>query len=332
MLRHLESHSIHHFGHPVFIEPLNEEMGTYSRVVRVRLHSAAGRVDAYVKLYEPRGASVEEQLRFRRYVVNEYERTRLARLCATASATVPAPLACLPDELLVVTQEAAGVPLQGRLRHLAVVRTPATVAAIETDLRRVGEWLRAFQEGVPIFGTDPRDFREYVDIRLRTVAALGRRSFTEADRGAFLTVFDESVRRLSPDDLRCVPIHADLCPSNILVREDAITVIDFAASTDGTHCSDLAHLVLHLRRAASRFRFGARLTRRLVRAVMDGYDPSLREDSPAFRFAMIPNVACYLMDLAASGRYDSWFFREARFRRAVAECMAIAGVPSGHAR
>jgi hypothetical protein len=324
----LESDSVRHFGHAVTIEPLHEEMGTYSRVVRLRLHLRGGPVDAYMKLYEPQQGSAEEQERFRRYVVNEYERTWLAHLCDTPSATVPTPLACLPDELLVITQEAAGVSLQHRLRHVALLRTPSNVAALLGDLRRVGEWLRGFQEGVPIFGLDLQDSREYLDIRLRRLVELGRPAFTASERRTFLDAYDDSLRRMSAHDFRCVPIHADLCPSNILVREDAVTVIDFASSTDGVRCCDLAHLVMHLRLAGRRFRLGDRLTERLVRALIEGFDPALEEDSPGFRFAILPQVACSLVAAVERGGYDAKPFGEARFRRAVALGAAIAGIRS----
>ncbi len=331
VLRQIQSNSLQHFGHAVAIEPLAEVMGTYSRVVRARLHLPSGSVDAYVKLYEPRQDSLEEQVRFRRYVVTEYERTRLARLCATPCATVPAPLACLPDELLVITQEAAGVPLQARLRHVALVRTPRNTNALVTDLRRTGEWLRAFQQGVPVFGKDLQDFREYLDIRLRRLVAFGRPSFTESERRAFLDAHDDSVARMTPDEFRWVSIHADLCPSNILVRDDAVTVIDFAASTDGARCWDVAHLVMHVRYAGRRFGFGRRLTSRLVRALLDGFDPALDERHPAFRFAMLPQVACYLNAAVAAGVYDRGMLPGYRFRRDVALGMAMAGLPSRNA-
>jgi hypothetical protein len=332
VLRQLETDSVRHFGYPVTIEPLYEAMGTYSRVLRVRLHLTSGPVDAYVKLYEPCQGSLEERARFRRYVVNEFERTRLARRCATASATVPAPLVCLPDELLVMTQEAVGIPLQQRLKQVAILRTAANIEALTTDLRRVGEWLRAFQAGVPPFGREMRDLREYLDVRLRRLVALASPAFTEETRRAFLEAFDDSASCLSAEDRRRVPIHADLCPSNILVRDDAITVLDFASSTDGARCWDLAHLTMHLRFAGRRFRFGGRMTQRLLRALIDGFDPSLEEDTPAFRFAMIPHAACYLMDGIVKGRYGTRMFGEARLRRDVAHLTAVAGVRLRHAR
>lgn len=326
VLRQLESDSVRHFGHPVAIEPLHEVVGTYSRVMRVRLHLRDGPVHAYVKLYEPRAESAEEQVRFRRYVVTEFERTRLARLCGTPFATVPHPIACLPNELLLITQQAAGIPLQGRLRHVAMVRTAANVTALLRDLRRVGAWLRVFQKGVPIFGHELQDARTYLDVRLRSLVARRRPAFTAQHRQAFLDAYDQNVGRLSSADLEPVPIHADLCPSNILVSDDAITVIDFAMSTDGTRCGDIAHLVMHLRLAGRRFRFGPRLTHRIVRALIDGFDERLSEDSAALRWAILPQLACHLAGAAERGRFDSPVLGRARFHNAVAYCAAMGGV------
>ena len=329
VLRQLESDSVRHFGHPVAIEPLHEQTGTYSRVVRVRMHLHGSPVHAYVKLYEPRRDSDEEQVRFRRYVVTEFERTRLARLCATPSATVPNPIVCLPNELLVITQQAAGVPLHVRIRQVALVRTPANVTALVRDLRRIGEWLRVFQKEVPVFGQELQDSREYLDIRLRKLVAMGRPAFTARHRQAFLDAYDDSAGQLTAADREPVPIHADLCPSNILVGDDAVTVIDFASSTDGARCGDLAHLLMHLRLASRRFRFGPRLTHRIVRALIDGFDGNLSEDSPALRWAILPQLACHLAGAAERGRFDAPILGRARFHAAVGYCQAMGGIRLG---
>lgn len=322
---HLTSHSQRYFGEVAALQPLREVVGPASRVVRARLQLQGRDVIVYVKLYE-RNASPEDRSRFEKYVTNEFHRTTLARRFSTAGADVPEPIVCIPEQLALVMQEAAGTTLARLLRQLCILRTPSTGRAVLRALHRVGRWLRQFQEGVPTRGLNAADLRTYLDVRLKRLLDQQRRAFTQADRQAVLDFHDRHAALLAADDLRIVPIHADLCPTNILVRPGGITVIDLASSCDGSRYCDVAHLYMHLAFAGRRFRLGRTLTDHMQRVLLDGFERGLRADAPLFRLMLLQHLACHAMWISTHARYDRSALGEWRFGRALARCWSMAGV------
>jgi Phosphotransferase enzyme family len=325
VLEHLSLHSQRYFGQVAHVDPLHEVIGPASHVVRARVRLNGREVIIYVKVYEP-NSSPDDQARFRRYVTTEFERIRLARKFATVAANVPVPVACLADHYALVTEEASGVTLSRVLKQLCLARTPSCYGTLLYALHRVGLWLREFQAGVPPLGFSVADLRMYLDARLNRLVSQGRRSFTEASRQAVLEFHDTHAARLSPLDLRVVPLHADLCPSNILVRPDGITVLDLGSSCDGARYCDVAHLYMHLAFADRRFRFGPRLLRQMQRQLLESFEPDLTPEAPLFRLMLLRHVACYLAWTSTRPGYDRSAVGEWRFRRTLARCWSLAGV------
>jgi Ser/Thr protein kinase RdoA (MazF antagonist) len=325
VLDHLKLNSERYFGEVAALQPLQELVGPASHVVRARLQLRGRDRIVYVKCYEQTG-SPEERRRFERYVTNEFKRTTLARRVATTGADVPEPIVCIPEQLALVMHEAAGTTLARLLRQLCVVRTPSTGRAALRALYRVGRWLRRFQDGMPTLGLNAANLRAYLDVRLTRLVDQQRRTFTAADRQAVLDFHDREAARLTADDLRLVPIHADLCPTNILVRPGGITVIDLASSCDGARYCDVAHLYMHLAFAGRRFHLGHTLTDHMQRVLLDGFQRGLRADAPLFRLMLLQHLACYLMWISTHPRYDRSTIGEWRFGRTVARCWSMAGV------
>jgi hypothetical protein len=327
ILQHLESNGVHYFGKmPSRLEPTRETAGRFSRVLRVRVDLGDRTFTVFVKRYEAQSGTPEEELRFKRYVITEYNRTLLAARCATPSADVTRAIACLPDDFALVTEEAHGVGLDALFRRLAIVRTRAAREHAERALAQVGGWLREFQAGVPVIKTRVRDYRRYLDIRLQALVRAEHPGFGEADRAAALALFDAASAHLGPDDLALVPIHGDLCPSNILVRDNAVTVLDLAMSTDGTRCHDLAHLFLHAELAGRHLRLGQSVVDGLTRALLSGFDPSLHAGTPLFRMMLLQHVVCDLAQISHVTRTPTGVFGEWRWRRRLARCLRMAGL------
>ena len=308
------------------MEPTGEVNGRFSRVLRLRVE-AGGRVSTvFVKRYEARSGTPDEEVRFRRYVEREFGRTMSARECATASAGVARPIACLPDQFAIVTEGAAGIGLERLFKRLAILRTPSAGERVARALGGVASWLRHFQAGVPVEKTRVRDYRRYLDVRLQELAANGRGRFTESDRAAALAFFDDQWARVRPEDLTLVPIHGDLCPSNILVSIDGVTVIDLGMSTDGTRYHDLAHMFLHVKLAGRRLRLGRRSLDRLETALLRAFDASLTPDAPLFRIMLLQHAICYLAQIARQERELTSAVSEWRARRRVAWALDVAGL------
>jgi aminoglycoside phosphotransferase (APT) family kinase protein len=327
VLQQLEANGVHYFGKvPTRLEPIRELAGHFSRVLRVRVDLGHRVVTVFVKRYESRTGTPDEEERFRRYVTREHTRMLLAARCATPTAGVPRPIACFPDHFAIVTEKAAGVELDWLFKRLALLRTRSAEKTVERALGQVAEWLRNFQAGVPVVKTTGRDHRRYLDVRLQELAARQRRAFGEAERAEALAFFDTQSASLKPDDLTVVPVHGDLCPPNILVREDGVTVLDLAMSGDGTRYQDLTHLYFHLERAGRRLHFGRRIMGRLKTALLSGFDPALDPRDPLFRIMMLQHVACYLTQTEHRQSVPVSPMSEWRSRRRVAWCFEIAGV------
>jgi Ser/Thr protein kinase RdoA (MazF antagonist) len=235
------------------------------------------------------------------------------------------PLACLADHYALVTQEASGVTLARMLRQLCVARTPSCYGTVLCALHRVGPWLREFQAGVPL-GFDVADLRTSLDVRLKRLVSQRRRSFTEASRLVVLDFHDTYAAQLTASDLRVVPLHADLCPSNILVRPDGITVLDLGSTCDGARYCDIAHLYMHLVFADRRFQFGPRLLGQMQRQLLESFEPELTPDAPLFRLMLLQHLACYLARISTRSGYDRSAFGEWRFRRTLERCWSMAGI------
>jgi thiamine kinase-like enzyme len=308
------------------VEPIGEVSGRFSRVLRLRIEAGGHVSNVFVKRYEPRSGTPDETLRFRRYVETEFGRTMLARECATTSAGVARPIACLPDQFAIVTEEAAGIGLDRLFKRMAIFRTPSACEQVERALRCVASWLRHFQAAVPVEKTRVRDYRRYLDIRLQELAANGRGRFGEADRAAALSFFDEHWARVGPDDLTLVPIHGDLCPSNILVGPEGVTVLDLGMSTDGTRYHDLAHVFLHVELAGRRLRLGRPLVNSLNADLLRAFDPSLNAGAPLFRIMLLQHAICYLAQIARQERKPVGAIGEWRARRRVAWSLDVAGL------
>lgn len=327
IIQQLESNGVHYFGKALSrVEPTEELTGRFSRVLRLRIETGGRILLVFVKRYEARSGTPDEEVRFRRYVTTEFARTMLALQCSTKSAGVARPVACLPDQFALVTEGAEGVGLDRLFKRLAFIRTPSACEHIQRSLGRVAGWLRQFQAGVPVVKTRPRDYRRYLDVRLQELAAHHWGGFGEAERTAALACFDENCARLCPGDLVLVPIHGDLCPPNILVRDDGVTVLDLGMSGDGTRYHDLAHLYLHVELAGRHLRLRRPLVNRLNAALLKGFEPNLDVRAPLFRVMVLQHVICYLSQIARQEREAQSAIHKWRLRRRMAWCLELAGI------
>lgn len=291
-------------GRPCFgaaverIEPVAVIRRAFSAVVRARVVTNQGECVVYCKTFRsPAGDPTSfERLRFR--VEREFRETaRAFQAFAGKPGFVPVEaLAVYPDLLALVTKEVTGVPFSTLLSRTA---RPWSRGNLEQAIRAaglVGEWLRTYQR-VP---AEPErlvldDLRAYIDVRLHRLVRERAGGFTSARRDEILQEFDACAGRLDAEDLEAVPVHADFCPDNILVRGGAISVIDFAMAKRGLRHLDLSHLFIHLD-----FRRGLGWDRRalaLVReSLLAGYAAPGVTRTAGFRLARLVHVAALMAD------------------------------------
>jgi hypothetical protein len=199
------------------------------------------------------------------------------------------PLACYPEHLAIVTEEAPGPSLLEYVNtHAAWFPSVTEVAHLEDVARRVGRWLRAFQTFVPAdaaVSAEPLsldDVRDYVDVRLRRLVAAGH-WITERLRRDLLDHFERVGATVPGEQLVQVPIHADFALGNILVSGNRIVVLDFAMAKRGSVLHDLSRLYVQLELLTTKPQFRPATVAVLRRGVMTGFGGGVSESDPLFR-------------------------------------------------
>jgi hypothetical protein len=241
--------------------------------------------------------------------------------------TTMRPIAVFPDEMAIVTEEVAGVTFDRLLRDaLWGRRLPMPVELIA---ERIGTWVRTYQTVIDVEGILVlEDRRRYLDDRLRKLAATT--VLTEAERQRVLDRFDELAAQIVPQSQPLVAIHADLCPSNILISEGGgVAILDFAMAKAGCRFHDLSHLHMHLEFLRWRPRLKSGVVSHVQTALLRGYAAEALEHDPLFRLMLLQHVVCHIAQLlerpsSALDPAHRWFVR-----RRWAKCARIPGVGLG---
>jgi tRNA A-37 threonylcarbamoyl transferase component Bud32 len=273
-----------------------------SRVMKVAVSGATDVEAIYVKVFKPKegGPSGRETACMR--VVREFEVT--SRLY-DAMATVPGfavarPLACFPEHLAMVTAAVGGETLSALLeRRAAWWPSQHSLRNLGDVLSDVGGWLRAFQTIDPPPGRfSLREMRAYIDVRLRRLMATHPPVLEAHHRDRVLRYFDETATDVEAADLRMVLTHADLAPSNVLVREKGVAVIDFAMVAPGSVFMDVARLYTQLEFLTAKPKFRPATVQRLQDRLLEGFDHTLRSDRPLFRLFSLQHLLCHMSNIA----------------------------------
>lgn len=302
VLQQLRARSHSYFGaRDVVLEPTEYFKRRRSQLIRVRARLGTRETYVFLKKYYTAQAMTPERLeRLRDRLLRDFAAaTRIyQRLPAQPGLRAVRPIACFPDELTIVSEEARGeilgVVLDRRARWYP---SPRTLDELCTTLGRIGTWLRivhAIHPSPGRFSLD--DMRTYLDVRLRRIAQAG--ALSERQRARVLRYFDSRRADVPESELVEVSIHADLCPGNVLVDGTNITVLDFTMARTGAIYHDLAHMFMHLTFRTVKPSFRPPVMERLLRATLEGFDPGLGPDRTLFRLLCVQHLLCQLAKLA----------------------------------
>jgi Ser/Thr protein kinase RdoA (MazF antagonist) len=176
--------------------------------------------------------------------------------------------------------------------------TAASAPLLEAA-RRVGRWIRAYQQIAPVDGrVELAERRAYIDERLRQ---LDGDVFDGSVRTAVLARVDGLCRAIGTGSVAAVAIHADLTPTNVLVGNDGrVTVLDFTMAKTGTAVHDLAHMYFHVATLGRRGRRRGHIdiAGAVQRALLEGYDASIAEHDPLFVLMVWQHAVCHVAMLA----------------------------------
>jgi hypothetical protein len=319
VVRRLQHESAQYFGAAsVVIELKGYTERAFSDVFEVNVRTGICSFNAFIKLFKLEEDGLDHLERMQQRVIRDFAATTRAYngLKAYPGLSAVRPIACFPDELAIVTEQAFGETLESLLRRQAAWQPDeCALDLMSTICERIGAWIKAFQ-GI---ATDEsrlslEEMRRYIDVRLSKLVRSNRVGFTESDRERLLSYFDKCCEEVSDDDLSGVPIHADLSPGNLLVHGTDVTALDFAMAKTGTIYHDLAHLFLHIEYLNAKPWFKRRVTTQLQKALLRGFDLPQKPNQSMFRLALLQHIVCHLVQLESThshlfARSYNWYLQ-----------------------
>lgn len=305
VLSKLAAHGQRYFGaERVELQPIGQIERPFSTLLRVRVAGCAAMDEAFVKILKPRADTPEQIASMRQNVLADFEMTRRVHdgLAAYPGLTAVRPIACFPEDLAIVTEEADGRTLSEILSSRAAgLRRRRSVDELGAILRTTGAWLKAAQAALaPDRDVSPDRMRAYLDTRLSDLESGGPVRLTRHGR-ATIEAFRDRLLAAAAADLRAVWIHADFCPENIIVCDGRVTVLDFTMAKGGTIYHDLSHLYLRLDAMKAKPWFLASVVDRLQRDLLDGFEPGLSPARPLFTLLLLQHVLCDLVAMRHGG-------------------------------
>jgi hypothetical protein len=273
----------------------------FSDIAKVRLDAPVRLPALYVKLARPRRDGDEERAFMTRRVEHDFAITRQihAAMDHCGEFAVVRPVACYPEHLAIVTEEAPGLTLLAAIERRGRWWQGANEAdTLDRGVSRVGQWLDRFQATGPVDGEiAPEGIVEYVDIRLRRLVAHPQAAFAAGDRERILRALDDRLSATSAAALRPVAIHADLALGNVIVSPERVVVLDLAMTGTGNRYHDLAHLFMQLGLMRFKPQFGGGRIAQLQSALLRGYTANPVEREPLFETMLCQHVVCHYLGL-----------------------------------
>lgn len=317
ILERLQRDSDRYFGaSTIVIEPLAHFQRRRSELLKVRIRAGSGAIYAFVKRYRLESADPAEREFVTARVETDFDVTeRIHRLVSGREGLRSVrPIACFPDELAVITEEAPGELLGRVLKRSAWLSGARNFDNLCKALERVGQWLKVVQtmNGAPgRFSLD--EMRAYLDVRLVKLRDVNAISADE--RQGILDYFDDQRGHVAAVDLMEVPIHGDLCPGNVLVSGNEITVLDLAMTRPGSMYTDLTHMYTHIESDRTKRWVSQQKVERLLEATLRGFDRNLSPSRPLFALNVLQHLICKVAKLATrapKSRFDAAYKRYLR--------------------
>ena len=298
------------------IDIMEVHQRTNSRVLDCNIHHANGQQHrVMIKIFEAIVAGTRTGLE--KLIADDFDITlRLQNhFQSNQRFQVPVPLFHSPPDLVTVTAHMPGTQLQQKLiAQAGWFPSQDTVRDLELNCRSCGEWLREFQIATLDINSDNLELeriRDMIAIRLQRLVGDKNIPIDEPKRDLILAHFDREVSALKPADLAVSSVHGDFFPGNVLVDGDHIVGLDFASSRTGSTCADPSYFMFQLETLTYKPEFRRRLVRKLQRAFLQGYNPSIPAknyfiSSPIVRIHFILHNVMRLAGMTTGKANISW--------------------------
>ena len=302
----------------ITVEPVRHVDRPFSTLLQIRVANGSCVSGAFVKILKPRWNSPDQVASMQQNVIKEFTITSrvhdalIAGAGAERGLAAVRPIACFPDQLALVTEQATGLRLADVLARRAA-RWSRTGPVDEDSgvLRLAARWLRAVQTALPQDrALDVESVRAYLDKRLAELERIGPIRLTKSGRSAVERWRDRLICAAGARDLGQTWIHADFCPDNIIAGSGRVTVLDFTMAKTGTAYHDLAHLFLRVDSMRVKPWFKPAVIDRYQHELLEAFEPGLEADRPLFALMLLQHVVCHLVTLQASmgrgARVSAW--------------------------
>ena len=296
-------------GRQVVTRVLSVATRPFSYVARVERESDAATRRVIVKV--PRLMPGKADRRVPRLKLEIAAAQALAfTLKGQSALSVPDVVAFYPEIPALVWDEVAGETLEAMATRTARGRPDVNdLARLEQALHGAGRWLRVLQDGTAVEGREFSlgEMAEYVDVRLKRIGELGPRGLDIYWRARVKRVFTQA--RLPAEALRLTSVHGDFSMSNIMFDGSRVVAIDFSRFGIGSSYYDVTRLYHQLGLLLHKPWFLPSTVARLRRALLNGYDPTLRADEPIFRLFLIQHLLCHWLGLLKTSPRARWQVR-----------------------
>jgi Phosphotransferase enzyme family len=194
-------------------------------------------------------------------------------------ATIPRPVALLPEAGAAVYERVPGTPMTTVLKRYGNRLTgPFERKRMSRIANWSGKWLRSFHE-LNAGPSIPHDAQSYL---AKLAHWLGKDLTAGLDVKAASSIWDaacSSAERARGQVNRYAGVHGDFIPQNIFVQASGVAVIDFASfrKLDVVY-EDLAFFVAACRLMASRSVYSRPVAIGMAHAFLEGYGDSLNAD------------------------------------------------------
>jgi len=295
------------------VEPMHHGRRSFSRhlTCRIRLNDGTEQL-VFVKFV---GGVSRDRARQETLVVRDHEVTTHlhAALRRHGRFTVPRPLACSREHLMLICEHVDATRLQDKIaRDARLFPSRRTVGELAADCHRCGEWLRAFQaETVDFTSSGPSRGRDdtldaetllrLVTERVEMLRAARTLDGTEAAKVTASAQAAARAAALAPSVHS--GIHADFFPGNVMVRGDEVIGIDFVMSRHGSIYFDPTYFIFQLETLASQLLIRRSVVDTLSRAFLHGFDATIAradfwKQSPMFDLLFLTHATARLRTLA----------------------------------
>jgi len=294
-----------------------------SEVVKCAAFGKNKQLVIYMKFFRVDKCKDEGQAQVMHRIRNEVTVTKklYGSFPENQSNSVPRMIAFFPEEMSIVTEECKGEQLLKQIANSAKGYPGKKVMdELSAYCHLVGQWLKQFQKTPAIdlnHKDTPPSLIDYVDIRLKRLLAQAR--FKEQDRQDVLRYLEQQLGQSSDEKKSLCPAHGDLSLSNILVKKNQVSVLDFAMYRMDTPYLDPSYFCHQLEDFLAAPFFRKKTISILQKAFLDAYDPTFDSNAPIFLAYRVRHIINRLTGLSEmkglsliKNRYQQWQYKKYR--------------------